>query len=84
MHKQDTDELCVFWAGHIGWRQHSYCLGKVGNPAKVKGQPNARKTLTLNITTTAFGQMRCGLVLAKAADFGIDSDFDENRYGLRT
>ena len=82
---KDSDEMCIFWCGHLGWKMHNYCLGKKGQVGgtKVKGQPNARKTLTLNLTSSASGQLRAALVMAKDQDFGLESASGRKLHSLR-
>ena len=71
---KDSDELCLFLCGHIGWASHTRCIGKKGKATAVKGQPAERKTATLNLVTAASGKMRASALLGKSQDWGVTTD----------
>ena len=71
---KDSDEMCGFYEGSLGWKMFQRCIGVRGQSLTVKARASLRKTLSILFGTTASGRVIPPAFLGKERDFGKDTE----------
>ena len=64
---KDGDEVCIFFAGNLGWKSKSRVIGPTGEALPVKSRLSFRRTMSAMSGTTTLGVVIPSVFLGKEA-----------------